>query len=406
MTNLESNLKRTRVCSVAGCLLVQLCVGIIYLWSIFKSNVALSFGCDAKDLSMVSSYMIFAFVFGCMLGGILNDRKGPRLTCLVGVLVFSVGVASTALLTPDTIALINVTYAGVGGLGSGLAYSACVSCIQKWLPDHRGLATGLAVGSFGLSTVVFTPVSNALMSLCTSETTGLVNFRVVFAVLGLVFAAFGLLGTFLVHSAPAPKASASGAGKSDDLPLSKAIRTKPFWCIFFSVFFINALWNLMVPMIYTLGCERGLSASAAAFALSFTGVANTAGRLIMAPVSDKLGRRTCLCLLAVVSAVAAVLMIFAQGSVYTIVVAVIAFAYGGPSSINAAITTDYFGPHHSGSNYGFIMLALGLSSLFCNTLSSTVLNGNVTLSFVMAACFSLIPLIFMALIGKPRASAK
>ncbi|MBR2880241.1 MAG: hypothetical protein IKC02_06175, partial [Oscillospiraceae bacterium] len=67
-----------RISSVTGCLIVQLCVGIIYLWSIFKTPIANSFGCSAADLNMVSSYMLTAFVVGCFLGGILNDRHGPR----------------------------------------------------------------------------------------------------------------------------------------------------------------------------------------------------------------------------------------------------------------------------------------------------------------------------------------
>lgn len=408
MNDQNSNLKRTRICSIAGCILVQLCVGIIYLWSIFKSDVANSFGVTADSLAMVSSYMMFAFVIGCFLGGMLNDKKGPRLTCLIGVIVFSVGVASTALLTPATIGMINLTYSCLGGIGSGLAYSACVSNIQKWLPDHRGLATGLAVGSFGLSTVVFTPVSRALMSACTSAETGLVNFHIVFAVLGVVFLCFGLLGTFMVHSAPVPEApkSASGAAITTDLSLGQAIRTRSYWCIFLTVFFINATWNLAVPMLYDLGIARGLSASTAAFAVSFTGIANTAGRLIMAPVSDKLGRRQCIGLLAVITAISAMLMVFVQGSAYIVVVSIIAFAYGGPSSINAAITTDYFGSRYSGTNYGVIMLALGLSSVFFNTLSSAVFKGDVTVSFVAAAIFSLLPLLFMALIGKPHVAAK
>lgn len=401
-----TNFNRTRVLSIAGCLLVQLCVGIIYLWSIFKAPVAAAFGCATEELGMVSSYMLTAFVTGSLLGGILNDRKGPRLTCLVGVTIFSAGIAATAWLTPDSISLINLTYSILGGLGSGLAYSACISCIQKWLPDRRGLATGLAVASFGLSTVVFTPVSRILMSACTSTVTGLVDFRLVFSILALVFLIFGLVGCLMIRSAPRPEAPANAAapGRTVDIPIGKAIRTLPFWCIFLTVFFINATWNLTVPVLYDLGVERGLTASAAAFAVSFTGVANTAGRLIMATISDKLGRRRCICLLAVLTAAAALLMIFVQGQAYIVAVSIIAFAYGGPSSINAAMTTDYFGSRCSGTNYGVVMLALGLSSLFFNALSATVFNGNLTLSLVMAAVFSVIPLALMAIIGKPPAS--
>ena len=402
----RTNTNLTRNLSIAGCLIVQLCVGIIYLWSVFRAQVAVSYGCSPDTLSMVSSYMLLAFVVGCLLGGILVDHKGPRFSCLTGVVIFSAGIAATAVLTPKTISLINLTYATLGGLGSGIAYSACLNCIQKWLFDRRGLATGLAVSSFGLSTVVFTPVSKMLMELCTARNTGLVNFQAVFFILAVVFLISGITGCLMIRRAsfsPVKKDPITQA--KFDLPLGAAVRTSAFWCIFFNVFFINGTWNLSVPVLYDLGLERGLSSSAATFAVSFTGIANTAGRLIMAAISDKLGRRRCICALSVMTAAAALMMIFVRGYAYIIAVAVIAFAYGGPSSINAAMTTDYFGSRSSGTNYGVIMLALGLSSLFYNLLSSTVLDGNISLSFAVAAFSSLIPLALMAAIGNPLAAA-
>lgn len=402
MTERFSN--RTRIASIAGCLIVQLCVGIIYLWSILKTPMEQAFGCAADELSMVSSYMLSAFVIGCLLGGILNDKKGPRFTCRIGVQAFAMGIVTSAWLRSETISLINVTYAGLSGLGSGLAYSACVSCVQKWLPDRRGLATGLAVSSFGLSTVIFAPVFKGLINLFTSELTGLVDFGGVFSTLALIFLTAGLVGCVLIHLPEEQEAVRSEFTAVSGMNLGTAVRTHQYWCIFFTVFFINGTWNLTVPILYDLGIERGLTAAAATFAVSFTGIPNAAGRLIMASLSDKLGRRTCTCLLSVMTAAAALLMIVAKSWVFIVVVGIIAFAYGGPSSINAAMTTDYFGPRYSGTNYGVIMLALGASSLFFNILSATVLNGSMSLSFIVAAVSALIPSMLMKIIGTPPAA--
>lgn len=394
--------RKKQITSIAGCLLVQLCVGIIYLWSIFKSPMAASYGCAPESLNMVSSYMLTAFVVGCFLGGLLNDRKGPKFTCLLGVQLFSCGIVLTAWLTATTVGLVSLTYAGLGGLGSGLSYSACVSCVQKWLPNRRGLATGLAVSAFGLSTVIFAPVSQTIMGCFTSEVTGLVDFGGVFSTLALIFLSVGLIASNMI-SLPEGNTVRAAAGTGRDLSLSQAVRTVPYWCIFLTVFFINGTWNLTVPILYDLGIQRGLTPALATFAVSFTGIPNAAGRLIMASLSDKFGRRTCTCFLAVLTAVAALLMISVTGLAFIAVVAVIAFAYGGPSSINAAMTTDYFGAKYSGTNYGVIMLALGLSSLFFNALSSTLLSGNITLSFLAAAVSAVIPMALMALMGKPEA---
>ncbi len=391
---------------VIGCLVIQICVGILYLWSVFKTPIVNSFAWSPEAARMVSSYMLFAFVAGNLIGGFINDKKGPKLTAVLGVVMFSLGIALTGLLTKETIGWMNFTYCVLGGLGSGFAYGACISCVQKWLPHRRGLASGLAVSAFAFSTVIFAPVSRWLMGIFTDASTGLVDFKPVFLILGGVFFVFGIIGCLLVRlpdseylsRLPAVKSGKVHTGKDYTLP--QAIKTLPFWCIFFSILFINGTWTLTVPLIKDLGMERGLSEASAIFAVSFTGVANALGRLVMAALSDRIGRTTTIIVLSLITLVGAVLMIFVGGWPYIAVVAIIAFGYGGPASVNAAITTDFFGPKNSGTNYGVVMLALGFSSVIFNAISSSFLKGNVTATYVMAALTAVVPIFMMLIINR------
>lgn len=397
--------KNSPVAPIIGCLVIQLCVGILYLWSVFSSPIATAF--DWKDgVGMVASYMLFAFVAGNLIGGFLNDKKGPKFTVVLGVIFFSVGVGATGLLTKSTISLIYFTYCVIGGLGSGFAYGACISCIQKWLPHRRGLASGLAVSAFGLSTVIFTPVSKWLMDKFTTD--GIVNFQPVFFILAGVFFVLGIIACLFVHLPSDEyvnklRPAASGAktiNAEKNYTLGQAIKTLPFWCIFLSIFFINGTWNLTVPLIKDLGMERGLSEAMAVFCVSFTGIPNAAGRLIMATLSDKIGRTLTMCILSIMTLIGAILMTFVGGIPYIITIALIAFAYGGPSALNAAITTDFFGPKYSGTNYGVVMLALGFSSVFFNMISKNVLNSDPVPTFIMAAVTAIIPIFLMMVINK------
>jgi OFA family oxalate/formate antiporter-like MFS transporter len=340
---------------------------------------------------------------------------------VLGVILFAVGVGSTGLLTKKTISLIYVTYCICGGLGSGFAYGACISCIQKWLPHRRGFASGLAVSAFGLSTVVFTPVSNALMNVFKTGdaiiddtvSTITVNFQAVFFILAAVFFVLGIIACLFISlpdeeylkSLKLPAKSASGI-KTRDYTIKEAIKTVPFWCIFFSIFFINGTWNLTSPIIKTLGEARGLTAAQAVFAVSFTGIPNAAGRLIMATLSDKIGRIPSILILCAMTFVGAILMTFVTGIPYIIVVAIIAFAYGGPSAINAAMTTDFFGSKNSGTNYGVAMLALGFSSIFFNAISANILKSNPVPTFIMGAVTAVIPVFLMAVIAKYQKKMK
>ncbi len=119
----------------------------------------------------------------------------------------------------------------------------------------------------------------------------------------------------------------------------------------------------------------------------------------MAAVSDKLGRTTTIIILSVLTFIGAVFMILnAQGAGFVLAICIIAFGYGGPASINAAFTTDFFGPKNSGTNYGVIMLALGFSSLLFNTISAYFLQGDVTRTYIMAAASALVPVLLMFLV--------
>ena len=396
--------------SIIACLVVQLCVGILYLWSAFKNNAIAAYGWDTTSANLVSSFMLFAFVFGNLIGGFINDKKGPKLTCILGVGLFSLGVILTAFV--KSVVLFDLTYAIMAGLGSGFAYGACISCIQKWLPHKRGLASGLACSAFGLSTVIFTPVSKALMN--ANMTDGIVNFTPVFLTLGIVFAVLGFAACVFIslpdeayiRSLNLPAKAVAG---NVNFTLGQAIRQPAFWALFFSIFFINGTWNLCVPLIVPLGQVRGLTEAMAIACLSFTGITNAAGRLIMAALSDKIGRTNAMYILCGLTMLGAILLTFVTGIGYFAAIAIVAFAYGGPSALNAALSTDLFGPKNSGTNYGVAMLALGFSSIFFNLISGKVLHAVVDVSsgtatgiaptFIMGAVTAVIPVFLMIYIN-------
>ena len=164
------------------------------------------------------------------------------------------------------------------------------------------------------------------------------------------------------------------------MPLKEAIRTVPFWCILLTIFFYNATWNMLNPIIRPLGESRGLSEALALTCVSLTGVFNAAGRFAMSALSDKLGRMETNVLLCCITSVCALLLMFVGGYAYIVVVMVTAFAFGGPSAINPATTTDFFGAKYTGTNYGVAMLSLGFRSILFNAVSNALVNppGSIT----------------------------
>ena len=84
--------KNSPIPALAACLLVQVCVGIIYIWSVFKAPAMAFHGWEEGSVNLVASFMLFAFCAGNFAGGAAADHFGPKRVCLVGVILFGAGV--------------------------------------------------------------------------------------------------------------------------------------------------------------------------------------------------------------------------------------------------------------------------------------------------------------------------
>ncbi|MBR5491206.1 MAG: MFS transporter [Oscillospiraceae bacterium] len=404
--------KQSPIVPVVALLVAQLCVGILYVWSVLKKATIDYYMWEDGAVNLVASFMLFAFCVGNFAGGALNDKIGPKKVCMLGMILFGGGILASSFI-PVGAGIIGfyVTYCIIGGIGCGFTYGAVISGIQKWFPHRRGFASGLGTSTFGLATVVFSPIIGKMLGVMTISTT-LRILSIVFLVVGLVASLFVKLPSAEYLSTlpiPAPKKTSID---TKDMPLSVAINTLPFWCLFFGIFFYNGTWNLVTPLIKGLGVERGLTEALAITCVSLTGLFNAAGRLIMASLSDKLGRINTMHILSVITAVCALLLIFVGEYAYFVVILVTAFAYGGPAAVNPATSTDFFGPKNSGANYGVIMLALGLSSIVFNAISNAMYaaTGAYTLTFIMAALSAVVTIVIFIIINacikKQKAEAK
>lgn len=396
--------KQSPLVSIAACVIVQICVGILYIWSALKTSAVEYYGWNPGDANLVASFMLFAFCGGNFAGGFATDRLGPKKSGIAGVALFGMGILFASFLPKgSSVWLFYLCYCIISGLGSGISYGAMLANIQRWMPHRRGLATGIGTGAFGLSTIVFSPVATALVKQ--------VSFDRALLILALIFLVVGLGAASLIampdreylDSLPRPAGGAnlSFAGR-EDMALSRAIKTLPFWLLFFGIFFFNGTWNMLNPLIKGLGMERGLSESAAIMALSLTGISNTLGRLLLSTMSDKIGRINCMYLIYSLTVVCALLLCFVTGWGFFAAVLLAAFCYGGPAAVNPATATDFFGIKYAGSNYGIIMLALGLSSIVFNYISNALYaaTGEYVLTFIMGAVTAAISIVIAFAISR------
>ena len=90
-------------------ILMQVLLGMLYSWSVFRGPLAKAYGWSNVQTNAPFSYSILALVAGTLLGGLWQDRSGPRLVASAGGIVVGVGWVLSALVGNNPSALI-VTY--------------------------------------------------------------------------------------------------------------------------------------------------------------------------------------------------------------------------------------------------------------------------------------------------------
>ena len=345
---------------IAG-IAIQLCAGTLYMWSVYNKAVATHLSWDPELAKFTVPFMLACFVLGIIIGGRIMDKIGPKKICIIGSLIFGIGIFSSAFVTSNFPELIYISYGIIGGIGVGIVYTCTVSPIQKWFFDKKGFATGLMVGAFGLSLVVFTLVADYLL-----RTVGVPS---TFMIIGGSFLVVCVLASLLISNPPAgyviPKTSIAATQKQ--FTPKEMVNTKAFYLLLFSIFFITSAYFVLNPQFMSLAIDRGVSPSAALAVVMFTGICSAGGRISITWMSDRSGRIPAM-ILVITSTLTGVLILMFSGNtaaasiLYAVSLACVAYGYGGVAGMYAVMTSDNFGTKNVGSNYGLVLIGLGVSA--------------------------------------------
>lgn len=179
-----------------------------YLTSYLHIKVGQS---NVSSTDAVWGYAMTVFGQGALMtvGGLLNNKIGPRLTTVIGCIIASTGVAVTYYTINDSLGAMVATYGLMFGVGIGIAYVPALATGMRWFPKNKGLVNGIVVGGFGLGAFVFAQVQTAYLNPRNRHpndqgyfTDPLVLERVpnVFLLLSSVYAALQLIGCILLFS--------------------------------------------------------------------------------------------------------------------------------------------------------------------------------------------------------------
>ncbi|MGI6621911.1 MAG: OFA family MFS transporter [Clostridiaceae bacterium] len=385
---------KNRYLILAMGMIIQLCAGIIYMWSVFRGPVSTHLSWDPASAAITSSIMLSTFVLGIIIGGRMQDKYSPSPVALSGGILLGLGMVLSAFIPQSSPWLIYIFYGIIGGFGVGCVYTTTVSVVQKWFPDRRGFATGMMVGAFGFSLVLFAPLTKMLLA----------NWGVpkTFIFFGVLFIVICSVCSLFLANPEAKQQGSTSASTQKQYTTGEMLKTKEFYLLTFSMFFLLPAYFILNPLFISLGIERGLTESMATFGVMLTGVASASGRLLISWFSDYVGRKAGIATISLITLAAALVMIFAQGVLFLVCITAIAFSFGGSASVYAATAADLFGTKHMGFNYGCVMVGFGASALIFQILSN---NLSVTYSFIVAAVGCVITLVLVAALKIPKKAA-
>src|SRR5262245_35154190 len=270
---------------------MQICLGAAYGWSVFVAPLVAMTGWTLTQVSLNFTLAIAFLGVGTIIGGLWQDRAGPRPVATVAGIVYGVSYLLAGYFAAQhSLAGMYVSYGGLGGIGMGMGYITPVATITKWFPDRRGLMTGVAVAGYGAGALVMSPFA--------ARSVAARGVPATFELLGIVYLVLVVASAQFYANPPAgwrpagwqPR-QAGGTQAAVDVTVSAAMRTPQFWMLW-AMLFLNVSAGIMIisqasPLAQQLA---HLTPTGAAGIVGLISMFNGAGRVLWAWISDYIGR--------------------------------------------------------------------------------------------------------------------
>lgn len=347
-----------RLLVVLGTIIVQMGLGTIYTWSLFNQPLVDRFGWNLSSVAITFSITSFALAFATLFAGKLQDKWGLRRLILGAGVLLGAGLMLSSQVT--SLSLLYILAGVLVGFADGTAYITSLSNLIKWFPKKKGLISGISVGAYGTGSLIFKYINGSLI-----QSVGVSQAFLYWGAIVLIMIA---VGSFLVREAVfVSNPSIQNADMPQrDYTVKEMLRTKQAYLLFV-MFFTACMSGLyLIGVVKDIGVRMaGLDVAAAANAVAMVAIFNTAGRIILGALSDKVGRLKVVAgsLLTTAAAVTVLSLVPLNYGLFFACVAGIAFCFGGNITVFPAIVADFFGLKNQSNNYGIVYQGFGLGAL-------------------------------------------
>lgn len=402
---------------VFGAILIQLCLGAIYAWSVFtKPLVDAGWSKTQTQAVFAAGLALFAIVM--VIAGRLMPKIGPKKLAMAGGIVLGLGYLLAGLLGGTNFWSIFFFIGIIGGSGIGLAYVVPIAVGMRWFPDKKGLITGLAVAGFGFGALLWVKLAGSWGNLIAN-----LGLSTTFTIYGIVFFLAVLIGSLWMKFPtegwkPAGWIQSAQDKKFDDhksqLKSGQMLRTPQFYMILFT-FAFGASAGLMsiglmklFPMqaLMDNGYSELMASGIAGTAMAvFYSLANGLGRIAWGAISDKLGRKKSIVTMMATQGIVVILFQWIAGTpgLLYLGATLIGFNFGGNFALFPTMTAETFGTKYIGQNYGWVFLAYGIGGIFGPIMGGKLGDmNNFPLAFTICGILCLCAAVLITFVKPPK----
>ena len=385
---------------------IMLMIGLTYAWSVFVTPLETSYGWNRTQTSLVLTLLLISYSVGNILTGILSRFTGYRIAAFIGSLLICAGLAGAAF--AGRFGWFAFCYGIVSGTGIGMLYHTTIAVTPPWYPGRQGTATGLLVMGYALSASVLGPLCQFFLSRYSIRATLLILAALEAAV--LLFCSFQLEiwpGTELSRGTDGEGQRTADKGQEQ---CRQSIHEMVLSNTFFCYYGIGVLWYLIGTSVMNHGPvalqgDLSLSPASAALILSAMNIVCGIMRPAIGVIHDRIGLFSTLFLGAVLFMAGCGGGCLALGIGSTVLfIAALFFVMGGLAclgTIHSIGTRQLFGEINFSRIYP-VMCTNSITASFGTVLVGGLqrATGHYTLSFLVLAGFSVIPLLLILVLWK------
>jgi len=381
--------KNNRVIILIASLLIKICIGSIYSWSIYAQDLIKNYNFYAFQTQIIFGVAIASFTLTMLFSGKIERKYGPKVTSLIGVFFFISGHI-TAWLSKGNFIFIILGLGIFFGISIGFCYVSALTTPIKWYPDKKGFISGIAVGGFGFGAIIHSFLVQYLLNRN-------INIMNIFLIIGLLYGVIILICSLFLS---VPKAFTNNTDYND-IKFFELFKDKSIISLSVAMFAGTFSGLLIIGNLKSIQLFNGINEFLAVLSVSIFSIGNSSGRIFWGYLSDKLSRKYLISFnLLFTILLFLLLLFFGRYQLFSLFFSLfIGFVFASNFVLYVSDITYRYGINKLGSIYPYIFLFYGIGGILGPSIGGIIFdmtrNYNYSVLISIIICTLGLPIFFL-----------